>query len=98
MYKDIISYQLSKNTSQEKLLQVAQKVVNNWMKKQEGFIKWEIHTNSDGSYSDIVYWRSKEDAKKSEGDMGNNPHGGEWFACYEPGSITSKNLSLVGEF
>ena len=98
MYKDIITYELSDGTSQEQLLEVAQKVVSNWMKKQEGFLKWEIHTNSNGSYSDLVYWRSKEDAKKSEADMGNNPHGAEWFGCYKPESISSKNLNLIVEF
>ena len=68
------------------------------MKNQSGFIKWEINTNSDGSYTDIVYWRSREDAVKAEKNMGSIPNAGDWFACYKEGSMLSKNLTLVAEF
>ena len=97
MYKDIISYQLADNISQEQLLQIAQRVVDEWMKNQPGFIKWEIHTNSDGSYTDIVYWQTKEDAKAAETEMGNIPNGAEWFGCYKEGSISSKNIISIAE-
>ena len=73
MYKDIISYELAENTTQEQLLQIAKRIVNEWMKKQPGFMKWEIHTDNDGRYTDIVYWRSQEDAKKSRGTNGQYP-------------------------
>jgi len=43
------------------------------MSKQFGFVKWEIHKNNEGNYTDIVYWKSKEDAKKSEKYMVNIP-------------------------
>ena len=98
MYKDIINYELAENVSQEHLLNIAKQIVNNWMKKQAGFIKWEIHTNKDESYTDIVYWNSKEDAKAAEKQMVNIPTAGDWFACYKEGSISSKNLTLLAEF
>ncbi|MFT6814923.1 MAG: hypothetical protein ACJAZ3_000819 [Sphingobacteriales bacterium] len=98
MYKDIITYELSENTTEEHLLKIAKQAVNDWMKNQEGFMKWEIHTNSDGSYTDIVYWRSKDDAKEAEKDMVNIPNAAEWFACYKEGTLASKNLTLVVEF
>ncbi len=68
------------------------------MKKQAGFVKWEIHTNGDKGYTDIVYWESKEDAKNSEKDMVNIPNAGDWYACYKQGSISSKNLTTVASF
>ncbi|MFK7900417.1 MAG: hypothetical protein AB8B61_06635 [Cyclobacteriaceae bacterium] len=98
MYKDIISYELAENISQEHLLSVAKQIVNDWMKKQAGFIKWEIHTNNDGSFTDIVYWESKEAAKNAEKEMGSIPNAADWFACYKEGSISSKNLTMVGAF
>ncbi len=98
MYKDIISYELAEGKSQDDLLKVAGQIVNDWMKKQPGFIKWEINTNADGSYTDVVYWESKEAAKEAEKEMMNIPNAAEWFGCYKQGSITSKNLSLVAEF
>lgn len=55
MYKDIISYKLGENISEEHLLNVAIDITKNWLRKQPGFIKWEIHKNNDGGYTDIVY-------------------------------------------
>jgi hypothetical protein len=98
MYKDIISYELSENTSKEQLIEVAKQIVNGWMKNQAGFIKWEIHTNNDGSYTDIVYWKSKQDAKLAEKEMVNIPNVTDWYGCYKEGTISSKNLTTIAEF
>ena len=98
MYKDIISYELAENITQEHLLAVAKQVVTDWMKNQPGFIKWEIHSNNDGAFTDIVYWKSKDDAKNAEKEMANIPNAAEWFACYKEGTISSKNLSKIGSF
>lgn len=98
MYKDIITYELADNKTKEELINIAQQIVNDWMKNLVGFIKWEIHTNSDGSYTDIVSWRSKEDAKLAEKEMVNIPNAEDWFACYKPTTISSKNFTLVAEF
>ena len=98
MYKDIISYRLAKNVSEENLLDVASGVYNNWMSKQSGLIKWEIHRSDDGGYTDIVYWESKDDAKRAEADMVNTPNASDWISCYEDGSISSRNLTQVAKF
>jgi len=98
MYKDIINYELAEGISIEHLLEIAQRIATTWMHKQPGFVKWEIHTNADGSYTDIVYWESKENAKNSEKDMVNISEASDWFACYKEGSINSKNLSVIAEF
>lgn len=98
MYKDVISYELAESISQEHLIQVANQIVNDWMKKLPGFIKWEIHNNADGSYTDLVYWESKEAAQNAEKEMINIPNAREWFACYKEGSISSKKLTLVADF
>lgn len=98
MYKDLISYELAKNVSKEHLFMVAAQIVSGWMNKQAGFIRWEIHTNSDGSFTDIVYWESEEAAKLAEKDMGNVPNAADWFACYKEGTISSKNLTQIAEF
>ena len=98
MYKDIISYKLAEGSTEERLLTVTKEVFDSWMKNQPGFIKWDINQNNEGGYTDIVWWKSKEDAKKAELDMMNIPNAADWFACYEEGSINSKNLTQVGEF
>ena len=95
VYKDIISYRLAEGVSEEHLLKVADEVLSGWMSKQAGFVKWEIHRNSGADYTDIVYWESEEHQKAAEADMVNVPNAGDWFSCYEEGSISSMNLSQV---
>lgn len=94
-YKDVITYELSPQTSEEKMLKIAKQIVENWMKHQYGFIKWEIHSNNDGTYTDVVYWKSKEDAKAAQYKMSNIPDGAKWYACYNHNTITCKNLNLI---
>lgn len=98
MYKDLITYKLADGTTQKHLLKIAEEITKSWMSKQAGFIAWEIHKNNYGTYTDIVYWQSKEDAQKSESDMVNIPNASIWYSCYQPKSITSKNLNLIRTF
>jgi len=98
MYRDIITYELAEGVKRERLLSVAGQIVTDWMRKQRGFVSWEIHTNSDGSYTDIVNWETKEDAKLAEKEMVNIPNAGDWYACYKEGTIKSTNLTRVAKF
>lgn len=98
MYKDIIHYELAENITEEFLLKVAKQVVASWMSKQPGFIKWEIHTNKKGTFTDIVYWQSEKDAKNAEKEMPNIPNANDWYSCYNEGSITSHNLKQIAQF
>ena len=98
MYKDIINYELADGTTEERLLSVGKQIVNDWMKKLPGFVAWEIHTNSNGSYTDIVYWETKKDAKNANDEMKNIPNAGDWYKCYNAGSIKSQNVTLVERF
>lgn len=98
MYKDIISYRLADGVTEDHLMTVAKAVFESWMSRQTGLLHWEIHRNSDGGYTDIVYWRGEADAKGAQADMVNIPNAGDWFACYEEGSISSQNLHQVGAF
>ncbi len=98
MYKDIISYELAEGVSKQHLVKIAGQIVKDWMKNLPGFIKWEIHTNNDGSFTDIVCWKSKEDAKNAEKEMVNIPNASDWYACYKEGTISSKNLTVMAEF
>lgn len=95
MYKDIISYELAENTTEQQLLNSTKQVLESWMEKQPGFLKWEIHSNRNGHYTDIVYWASREDAQAAEKEMVNIPNGAAWFACYKEGTIKSENITLI---
>ena len=98
MYKDIITYQLANEVTEEHLLRVAKQIVESWMKKQPGFVAWEIHKNNTDGYTDIVYWNSKEDAKRAEQEMVNIPNANDWYECYMENSIEGKNLEEIRRF
>ena len=98
MYKDIISYKLAEGVAEEHLFKIAREIVQSWMSSQPGFISWEINKNSDGGYTDIVCWESKNDAKKAEAEMVNIPNANGWYACYEKDSISSYNLVQLKKF
>lgn len=98
MYKDIITYQLASGVTEEHLFDIAGQIVKEWMSKQAGFIKWEIHKNKDNNYTDIVYWRSQDDAQEAEADMVNIPNAERWLSCYAEGTISSKKLDKIAEF
>ena len=98
MYKDVINYQLADGVDEAQLIDVAEKIVHDWMKKQKGFLGWEINQNEDGSYTDIVSWESADAAKKAELAMVNIPNAGDWYACYNVESISSKKLTLKKRF
>lgn len=98
MYKDIISYELSENTTKTRLLEVASHVYNDWMKLQDGFIKWEIHENKQGGFTDLVYWATEAAAKEAEKSMMTMPHAMDWIGCYKEGSISSINVHNIASF
>ena len=95
MYKDVISYELAEQVSQEHLLAVARRIADEWMTKLPGFIRWEIHANATGGLTDIVYWQSEADAKNAEKEMANVPGAAEWYGCYKPGSISARHLHEI---
>lgn len=98
MYKDVITYELAEGITRDHLIEVAQDIIENWMKNLSGFISWEIHNSEDGKYTDIVSWASKVDAKNAELEMMKIPNVGAWFACYKEGSIISTALKSVKKF
>lgn len=98
MYKDIIYYELADGKTMDELLAIAKKVYDSWMQHQQGFIKWEIHSNGRGGFTDVVYWNSAEDAKNAEKSMMEMEHAAEWFSCYKEGSIKSENVTLLASF
>jgi hypothetical protein len=84
---------LAKNITQDHLIKVASRIVNEWMKIQAGFINWEIHKDNNGGFTDIVCWKSEKDAKAAEQRMANIPNAIEWYGCYKEDTITSKNCT-----
>lgn len=95
MYKDIITYRLAADITERHILDVSKKVRDDWMSQQSGFLSWEIHKNIQEGYTDIVSWKDKKSAKDAERNMSHMPHAKEWYACYDPSSIVTMNITKL---
>ena len=99
MFKEIVKYELNENIDEEHLLKISAKVIELWLSKQEGFVRWDIHKNTDGpGYTDTLYWNTKADAKAAEESMPTIPNAVEWFFCFKDGSMQVEGLELLGSF
>ena len=82
MIIDIIHYQLAPGISEPEFLALTQRVRQEWMQHQKGFLDWKQCKNSSGGYTDVVSWAAAEDAKAAEKAMANYPEAPAWEACY----------------
>lgn len=98
MFKDLIHYLLAPWVSHEQLLAIAQKVYDDRMVSLPWLVSWEIHKKKDGSYTDIVIWKSEEDADMANKSMDKNIHAQERYACYDMQSIVTEKLYSVDLF
>ena len=99
MYIDIISYKLAENKDETALRDAAKDIFEIWMKKQPGFIKWEINRLTDGEkFQDFVYWQDKQSADEAQKRMSDIPANHPWLACYDMSSISSTPVNQIMTF
>lgn len=60
----IFSYKLKKDISEEKFIELTQKLHDEIISKAAGFISWEHYKDRD-TWTDFVLWESEEDANKA---------------------------------
>ena len=82
MYTDIIRYKLADGVTLETLKGATEDILELWMKKQEGFLGWEIGKSENG-YVDFVFWKDKACADKATQNMKDIPQGHLWMSCYD---------------
>lgn len=67
-----ISYKLVEGTSVPDYLHASEKVNNEILSKQKGFISWKVLRDGD-TWVDLITWETMEDAKNAETAGQNNP-------------------------
>lgn len=100
MYKDIMSYELAAGKTESDLLAAAERVLEKWMSRLDGFVPWEIHKTASG-YGDIVTWQDKAPADEGERSMQNDiPEelSAAWQSNYDFGTIKGEKLESVFVF
>ena len=59
---DLVTYRLARGTGQGQAFIDANAAVNDWLKRQPGFVSRHLAEREDGSYLDIVFWQTHADA------------------------------------
>lgn len=94
MIIDIIRYKLAPSIDETFLLTSASDILKTWMKKQKGFIKWEI-TKTENEYIDFVYWESQEDIQLAHSKMSEIPKDHNWLKCYDMTSVKAEKSHVL---
>lgn len=95
MYIDILHYQIVAGLEQQDFLAITQQVHQQWMRHLDGFVRWDIHANSEGHYTDIVVWENEAAAKNAEKQMNSMPLLQKWEQCYDQESIRFSHLKTL---
>ncbi len=92
MFIDQINYRLADEITEEALHKAAEDIVDIWMKKQTGWLSWNITKDADGNYTDFVFWEDKAAADAATAAMKDIPADHPWTKCYDMKSISGKKL------
>ena len=74
-----ISYKLVKGASVPDFLRASERVNNEILSKQKGFISWKVLVDGD-TWVDLVIWESMDDAKNGETAGKTNPVAHEFYS------------------
>jgi heme-degrading monooxygenase HmoA len=62
---EITTFKLKNSISNADFIKSAEQMQNDFLKRQEGFIKRTLTQSGDSLWTDIVYWKSKESHNKA---------------------------------
>ena len=67
------AFQLKKDVSEQALLQASGELQQNFLQKQPGFIRRELLKKSEGSYVDILWWKTRKYAEQASDKVMQHP-------------------------
>ena len=84
-----ISYKLVKGANETDFLSVAEKLSNEYVSKQRGFISWKQLKDSD-TWVDLMTWKTIEDAKAFETSGGGGEFANKFYSFIDFNSLKSQ--------
>ena len=90
----VIEYKLAKGTKEKDFLSASAALMPE-IKKLKGFIKRELHKGEHGRWHDVVYWKTRKDADRSEKDIPNLPACMKCIALMDHRTIAVAHFDLV---
>ena len=81
-----ITYKLAKDVPTQEFLLASEKVKDEFMSKQKGYISWKVLADGD-TWADLLTWETKEDAGNAMAAGGANADNQKFFALLDPESV-----------
>ncbi len=94
---DIVNFKIVEGSSAEKFLEASEKMTNDFLKKQDGFICRQILQSGD-DWVDIVFWKSQDVAMNAAQIMCGDPACGEFMAFLDESSVKAQQFKIKQEF
>jgi len=94
---DIVNFKIVASSSVTKFLEASEKMTNNFLKKQNGFVSRQI-LQSEDNWADIVLWESQDAAMNAAQIMCENPSCGEFMAFLDQPSVTAQQFKIKQDF
>ncbi len=92
-----ISYKLLEGASVADYMAASQKVHDEVLSKQKGFISWKVLKDGD-EWIDLVIWETPEDAKRAETAGQGNPAAGEYYSLMDFNSMKNQIFTLEKDY
>ena len=92
----VVEYKLAKDADEGAFLNSSAALMPE-LAKLRGFIKRELHRGENGRWRDVVYWKTREDADRSELDIPNIPACVTCIAMMDHSDMTVANFELAQE-
>lgn len=82
----LINFKLADGVSEADFLQTTEKVHNEFMSKQKGYISWRQLLDCSG-WADMITWETMDDAKNAISASENDAASGAFFAMLDMESV-----------
>ncbi len=92
-----ISYKLIEGSSVPDFLVASEKVNNEILSRQKGFISWKVLVDGD-TWVDLVTWETMEDAIHGETAGAANPNAQKFYSFIDPNSLYNQCFLVEKEY
>ena len=84
---ELVRFRARSGVDTQAVLEAAQEV-SIFLRGQAGFVRRHLGQSDDGTWHDIVVWRSREDKERAMPEAARSPHCARFFGLIEPGVDT----------
>jgi hypothetical protein len=74
-------FKLATGVSEDTMLRAADSVHDNFLRKQPGFVRWELLRGKDGKWVNLLYWKNQASVDQAMPKVEKSPACSAYFKC-----------------